>query len=105
MFNFKALAAAASHRNRWSLCTLDAVSAVEAKADQCRKVAGFDVCYRDNGNYGADRIAVWTNDYNVADMTVICTGGGGNRWEATRDAQYVSYGDLEALADRWCRDY
>ena len=97
--------AALHHRNRFSLQALDAVSALGAKADQCRRVAGFDVCYRDNGNYGADRIAVWTGDYNVADMTVICTGGGGNRWEATRDAQYVSYGDLEALANRWCRDY
>jgi len=88
-----------------ALCTVDAVSALGAKADQCTKIAGFDVCYRDNGDYGADRIGVWANNLNVADITVICTGGGGNRWEGQRDTRYISYGDMEALANRWCRDY
>ena len=100
MFNFKALAATAVIATAGFFTPV----AVEAQ-DYCKKIAGFDVCYRDNGNYGADRIAVWANNYNVADMTVICTGGGGNRWEATRDRNYISYGDLEALANTWCDNY
>ena len=80
MFNFKNIATAAIIATA-SLCTLDAVSALGAKADQCTKIAGYDVCYRDNGDYGADRIGVWAGNRNVADITVICTGGGGNRWE------------------------
>lgn len=101
MFNFKALVATAAI----AATSIFAPAAVEART-HCNTVAGFDVCYIDNGNYGTDKIGVFLpNGQNVAFMSVICTGGGGNRWEADRNRQYISYGDLEALANRWCRNY
>ena len=90
-----------------ALCTVDAVAALGAKANtHCTTIAGYDVCYVDNGAYGSDAIGVFLpNGQNVAYMDVICTGRGGNRWEAQRNTNYVSYGDLEALANRWCSNY
>ena len=101
MFNFKALVATAAI----AATSIFAPAAVEART-QCHTLAGFDVCYVDNGNYGTDAIGVFLpNGQRVAFMNVICTGGGGNRWEAERNTSYISYGDLEALANRWCSKY
>jgi len=101
MFNFKTLLASAAI----AVIGLVATEAGYARTS-CNTVAGFDVCYVDNGNYGTDAIGVFLpNGQNVAYMNVICTGGGGNRWEADRNRQYISYGDLEALANRWCSNY
>ena len=67
---------------------------------------GYTICTVDNGHYGSDAIGVWTpSDYRVATMNVICTGGGGNRWEANRDSRYVSYNDLSTIANWWCANY
>lgn len=106
MFNFKNIAAAAAIATA-TLCTVDAVAALGAKANtRCTTLAGYDVCYIDNGNYGADKIGVFLpNGQNVAFMSVICTGGGGNRWEGDRNTSFISYGDMKALADTWCANY
>ena len=67
---------------------------------------GYTICTIDNGNYGTDAIGVWTpSDRKVAHMKVICTGNGGNRWSANRNSAYVSYNDLQAVANWWCANY
>lgn len=68
--------------------------------------SGYDVCTINRGHAGTDSIGVWnTSDTMVAHMRVICTGNGGNRWEADRDTRYVSYSDLQNVANWWCRNY
>ena len=68
--------------------------------------SGWDVCTIDRGDYGTDSIGVFNNsDTMVASMRVVCTGNGGNRWSADRDTRYVSYSDLSAVANWWCRNY
>ena len=100
MFNFKALAATALI----AATSIFVPAAVEARTT-CERLGRYNICRTDNGNYGTDHIGVFIGQTNVAFMSVICTGGGGNRWEADRNANYVSYGDLEALANSWCRNY
>ena len=67
---------------------------------------GYTICTIDNGDYGTDKIGVWTpSDRRVATMSVICTGNGGNRWSANRNSSYVNYSDLTAIANWWCANY
>ena len=101
MFNFKALAATAAI----TATSIFVPAAVEART-HCNTIAGYDVCYVDNGAYGSDAIGVFLpNGQRVAFMNVICTGGGGNRWQGDRNTSYISYGDMESLANRWCSNY
>ena len=68
--------------------------------------SGWDVCTIDRGDYGTDSIGVFNNsDAMIAHMRVICTGNGGNRWSADRDTRYVSYSDLQTVANWWCANY
>ena len=100
MINFKALAATAVI----AATSIIAPVAVEA-GTRCQSVGRYNVCRTDNGRYGTDYIGVFLGGTNVAFMSVICTGGGGNRWEGDRNTSFISYGDMKALADTWCANY
>ena len=84
--------------------SLGAPQAAEAST-RCHNVNGFTVCTTDRGHYGMDTINVYRKGNNVASMSVVCTGGGGNTWNANRDRSVVSYQDLKTLAGWWCNNY
>ena len=100
MFNFKTLLASAAI----AVIGLVATEAGYARTT-CDQVGRYSICQTDNGDYGTDHIGVYIGQTNVAFMNVICTGGGGNRWEGERNSSYVSYDDMQALANNWCRNY
>jgi hypothetical protein len=100
MFNFKALAATAL------IAATSVIAPVAAEAGtRCERAGAYNICQTDNGHYGTDYIGVFRGGQNVAFMSVICTGGGGNRWEGERNASYISYNDMQTLANQWCRNY
>ena len=64
---------------------------------------GHTICRKDNGHSGSDFIRVWNPSGTViADMSVICTGGGGNRWTAKSS---YSKSEMQRLANSWCDNY
>ena len=64
---------------------------------------GHTICRKDNGHSGSDYIMAWDRRGNlVTEMSVICTGGGGNRW--TAKSSYPKY-ENQKLANSWCDNY
>ena len=64
---------------------------------------GHTISRKDNGHSGSDYIMAWDRRGNlVADMSVICTGGGGNRWSAK---SAYSKSEMQRLANSWCNNY
>ena len=82
-------------------------SATGVKAlSNCAIKNGYEICAVDNGEYAADIITVRTSaGLLIARLEVICTGQGGHRWKGNRNAQLVSYDDMQALSANWCKDY
>lgn len=61
------------------------------------------ICATDNGHSGTDYITAWNPQGTVvSQMSVICTGRGGNRWSAT--SSYSKY-ENQKLANSWCDAY
>ena len=61
------------------------------------------ICTTDNGHSGSDYITAWNSSGTVvSQMSVICTGGGGNRWNATSS---YSKSENQKLANSWCDAY
>jgi aspartate oxidase len=61
------------------------------------------ICATDNGHSGTDYITAWNSSGTlVSQMSVICTGRGGNRWSATTS---YSKSENQKLANAWCDGY
>ena len=78
------------------------VSPAFAGSMTCEKTStNWDFCYEDSGNLGTDILTLSNpNGDEITKMEVVCTGGGGNRWE--------SYGNFSKeenqwLANHWCK--
>ena len=73
-------------------------------ADGCATTStGYTICTIDRGHSGSDAIGVWNQyDQKVAQMSVVCTGNGGNRWTARSSESRAT---MQALANWWCRNY
>ena len=89
-----------------SICVAAAPMGADAST-RCRTLpSGWDVCTIDRGHSGSDSIGVFNRaDNMVAHMSVVCTGNGGNRWNGNRDTRYVSYSEMQTLANWWCAGY
>ena len=61
------------------------------------------ICMTDNGHSGSDYITARNSAGTlVTEMSVICTGRGGNRWNATSS---YSKSANQKLANSWCDSY
>ena len=97
---FVRIAAALAAATLTSFSVPDAVSA----RTRCTTTStNYQLCTHDNGRMGSDFIKVWNpNGQLVTTMNVICTGNGGNRWEAN---SHVSKSTNQSLASWWCENY
>lgn len=60
-------------------------------------------CVRDNGDYGADRVAAVSPDGSSKTvLDIVCTGNGGNRWQSYGS---LSKADNQDIANWWCANY
>lgn len=81
-------------------------SGAEARTNCFTVPSGYSVCTIDRGDYASDSIGIFNrSDRMVASMTVVCTGGGGNRWSGKRDTSAVSYNEMQTVANWWCANY
>ena len=82
------------------------LAAPEAQAaTRCHDINGYDLCTIDNGDYGTDALGVYHNGRRLMTMSVICTGNGGNRWQANYDTNEFTKPQLQSLASWWCKSY
>lgn len=78
-------------------------TAANAKDGCFTTSTNYTICTIDRGHSGSDAIGVWNQyDQKVAQMSVICTGNGGNRWSANTVNDRAT---MQALANWWCRNY
>ena len=83
--------------------TLGTVPAIAGTMDCSRTSTNWMFCSQDNGDFRPDVLTLTSPDgSDRTRLTVICTGGGGNRWE--------SYGNFskqenQDVVSHWCEDY
>lgn len=65
---------------------------------------GWTICSRDNGRMGVDHIGMVGPQGQEGGMSILCTGGGGNRWQARGNAG-MTRGHYQSMANHWCRNY
>ena len=86
-----------------ALGTVGMPEAASARVHCSETSNGHTICRKDNGHSGSDYIMAWNPAGTVvAEMSVICTGNGGNRWTA-RSA--YSKSEMQKLANSWCDNY
>ena len=80
-----------------------AAPAVEASERCFTTRTDWAFCVRDNGDYGADQVVAVSPDASrKTSMNIVCTGNGGNRWEAFG---HLDKAENQAIANWWCEKY
>ena len=85
------------------ISTVGTVPAFAGTMDCSRTSTNWMFCSQDNGDFRPDVLTLTSPDGSERTrVTVICTGGDGNRWE--------SYGTLsktenQEISNHWCKNY
>ena len=97
-------AAAASIAGIAGLVALDATP---AQAAQCNWVGNTNYirCVTNNGHGRYDYMTFHHNDRVVAKIHVLCTGGGGYKWDATWTRNIFTRTNADLAAKNWCSGY
>lgn len=86
-----------------ALGTFGIAEGASARVNCSETSNGHTICRKDNGHSQADAIIAWNPSGTlVAEMSVICTGRGGNRWTAR---SVYSKSEMQKLANSWCDNY
>jgi len=81
------------------------ISAPNAHAAGCSHTStGWTICSRDNGRMGIDRIGMVGPQGQEGGMSILCTGNGGNRWQA-RGNSGMTRSHYQSMANHWCANY
>ena len=101
MFNFKKIAAAALIATA-SLCTLDAVSTLGAKAMTCMSFDAGSLCndYLYSNRYGQVYEVAYANGREKVGMTVLCDGRNLIDWTGTK--RNMTEGQVRWVATEFC---